>query len=64
MTNSPNKFVVAKKVIVASEEIVIERGDVGVIKSEAKNHASIFFIRIWKQVDLGKNGGSWSTTDR
>lgn len=55
MTNSPHKFVVSKKGIVAPGEIVVEKGDVGVIKSEAKNNASIFFIRIWKQVDLGKN---------
>lgn len=55
MTISLNKFVVAKRGIVALGEIVIEKGDVGVIKSEAKDHASIFFIRIWKQVDLDKN---------
>lgn len=55
MTNLPNKFVVAKKGIVARGKIVIEEGDVGVIKAEKKNHASIFFIRIWKQVYMGKN---------
>jgi len=55
MTNSSNKFVVAKKDIVAPQEILVEKGDVGVIKSEDKNHASIFFIRIWKQVELGRD---------
>lgn len=55
MTNLTTKFIVAKKSIVAPGEIVVEEGDVGVIKSEVKNHASVFFIRIWKQVDLSKN---------
>jgi hypothetical protein len=53
MTKSSNKFVVAKKDIVVPQEIMVEKGDIGVIKSENKNHASIFFIRIWKQVELG-----------
>ena len=53
MTKSSNKFVVAKKDIVAPQEIMVEKGDVGVIKSENKNHAPIFFIRILKQVELG-----------
>lgn len=55
MTNSSNKFITSKKDIVAPGEIVVEKGDIGVIKSEAKNHASVFFIRIWGQVELGKN---------
>ncbi len=54
MTNSPKKFVVAKKGIVTPGEIVVEKGDVGVVITEAKNHSSIFFIRVWKQVDLSK----------
>ena len=53
MTKLSTKFVVAKKDIVAPQEIMVEKGDIGVIKSENKNHASIFFIRIWKQVELG-----------
>lgn len=55
MTKSQNKFVVAKKNIVAPQEITVEKGDVGVIKAENKNHASIFFIRIWKRVELNQN---------
>lgn len=55
MAASPHKFVAARKSIAPPQEIVVERGDVGVIKSENKNHASIFFIRIWKQVELGRN---------
>lgn len=53
MTNLSKKFVVAKRSFVAPQEIVVEKGDVGIIKSENKNHASVFFIRIWKQVELG-----------
>ena len=55
MTKSLNKFVVAKKDIVASQETIVAKGDVGIIKSEDKNYASVFFIRIWKQVELGTN---------
>jgi len=54
MTSTSNKFVVAKKGIVVPGDVVVEKNDVGVIKSEIKNHASVFFIRIWKQVDLDK----------
>lgn len=54
MTSTSNKFVVAKKGVVAPGDIVVEKNDIGVIKSEDRNHASIFFIRIWKQVDLDK----------
>ena len=54
MTKSSNKFVVAKKDIVAPQEILVEKGDLGVIKSENKDHTSVFFIRIWKQVELSK----------
>src|SRR3989344_8308848 len=55
MTKPSNKFVVAKKDIVAPQEIMVEKGDIGVIKSENKNHVSVFFIRIWKQVELNKS---------
>jgi hypothetical protein len=40
---------------VAPGEILVEKGDVGIIKTETRNHASIFFIRIWRQVELGIN---------
>lgn len=55
MTKPPNKFIVPKKNIVAPQEITVEKGDVGVLKSENKNHAFIFFIRIWQQVELNRN---------
>ena len=55
MTKSSNKFAVAKEGIIAPQKIMVEKGDIGVIKSEDKNHASVFFIRIWKQVGLSTN---------
>lgn len=55
MTHSAKKFVVAKNDVVAPQQILIEKGDVGVIKAENTDQASIFFIRIWKQVELSKN---------
>jgi len=55
MINSPYKFIIAKRDIIAPQEILIEKNDVGVIKTEDKNHASVFFIRIWKQVELARN---------
>lgn len=54
MIDIPNKFIVAKRGFVTPGKIVVEKDDVGVIKSAAKNHASIFFIRIGKQVELEK----------
>lgn len=55
MTASPHKFVVTTKNRAASQENRIEKDDVGVIISEYQNRASIFFIRIWKKVELEKD---------
>ncbi|MBZ9577682.1 Hpy99I family type II restriction endonuclease [Patescibacteria group bacterium] len=55
MNQLTNKFVFAKKNIRISDTISIEKDDVGVIESEAKKDASIFFIRIWQKVTLNKN---------
>jgi hypothetical protein len=55
MTNSSKKFIIAKRNVVTPQEILVEKRDVGIIKSENKSQASIFFIRIWKQVELSKN---------
>ncbi|MDP3990956.1 MAG: endonuclease VII domain-containing protein [Candidatus Nealsonbacteria bacterium] len=55
MANLSNKFIVARRSIAIPGGIAVEKNDVGVIKSEAKDHASVFFIRIWKQIDLSKN---------
>ena len=55
MTNPLHKFVVVTRDIIAPQDIAVEKDDVGFIKSEAIHHASIFFIRIWKQVDLHRD---------
>ncbi len=53
---SDNKeFVVANHDILTPQEIVVEKNDVGIVRSKNKDQASIFFIRIWKQVELGVN---------
>jgi len=33
----------------------VENDDVGIIKSESDNETTIFFLRIWQEVTLGKN---------
>ena len=53
-TLDKNEYVVAKNNVVAPQEIMVEKGDIGLLKSRDKNHASIFFIRIWKQVELNE----------
>ena len=55
MIDLAKKFIVAKNDVVAPQKILVEKGDVGVIKSEIEDHSSIFFIRIWKQVELSKD---------
>ena len=53
MTVPSKKFVVAKRNPIASKNIVVEKGDVGVMKSENKDHALVFFIRIWREATAG-----------
>lgn len=55
MTALTKKYIVVKKNIGTPEEVIVEKGDIGLLRSESKNHASIFFIRIWKEVQLEKN---------
>src|SRR3989338_7989341 len=55
MTVPSKKFIVSKRDIVVSQGALIDRGDIGVIKSVGKTHTSVFFIRIWKQVRLRKD---------
>jgi hypothetical protein len=54
MANLSDKFVVARRGLVTQGGVVIEKDDVGVMKAETGNHASIFFIRIWRQAELSK----------
>lgn len=55
MTDISRKIVVATRKVTATREDVIEKDDVGVVLSENKNRASIFFIRIWRRVELNAN---------
>ncbi|MBI2047798.1 MAG: Hpy99I family type II restriction endonuclease [Candidatus Liptonbacteria bacterium] len=55
MNQYTNKFVFAKKNIKLSGKILIEKDDVGIVESESKESASIFFIRIWRKATLKKN---------
>ena len=50
-----NKFVVAKKNIKISEEISVEKNDVGILEYNSKETPSVFFIRIGKKVNLYNN---------
>lgn len=54
MTAAIKKFVVAKKDTVSPQEILIEKDEVGIVMSEEVDHLTVFFIRIWKQVELSK----------
>ena len=54
MASSAKKFVVAKRDVVTPQGITVEKGHVGIIQSENNGQASIFFIEIWKEVELGK----------
>jgi len=55
MSRHTKKFVFAKKNIKISSLISIEKNDVGIVESESKEGASIFFIRIWRKVTLDKS---------
>lgn len=53
-TEHKNTFASANKKIKVSDNVVIEKNDVGIIESETQNTASIFFIRAWEKVELNK----------
>lgn len=55
MSQHPKKFVFAEKNVKISSLISIEKDDVGIIESESRKYASIFFIRIWQKATLNKN---------
>lgn len=48
------KYAVAKRNVPVSPQILIEKDDVGIVKSKSNNHFSIFFIRVWKELNLPK----------
>lgn len=49
-----NKFVVASKNI-KSQNVLVEKGDVGIIKTPQAKPISVFFIRVWREVILHEN---------
>lgn len=55
MANDTKKFIVVKRDIRVPGGISIFKDEVGVIVSKLRDSSSIFFIRIWKQVELDKN---------
>lgn len=54
MSQHPKKFIFANKNLKILRLIPIEKDDVGIIESESKEGASIFFIRTWQKATLGK----------
>ncbi len=53
--NEQNKiFAFANKKIKISDNLSIEKNDVGIIESTTQNTASIYFIRAWEKVELNK----------
>lgn len=55
MGNIRKKFVFAKKKVNIAGKTIVEKDDVGIIKSESKENALIFFVRVWQEVKLNKN---------
>ncbi len=50
-----NKFAVAKRDVKDPNGVLVEKDDVGIIKSESEKNSSIFFIRIWQEAILDKD---------
>lgn len=55
MSGVAKKFVVVKRNVATPQEILVEKGDIGLVMKEHKDHASVFFVRIWKQVEISKS---------
>lgn len=55
MNQYTKKFIFTKKNIKILGSISIRKDDVGIIESESKENASVFFIRIWQKIILNKN---------
>ena len=54
MSQPAKKFIFAKKNIADISQTSVEKDDVGIVESESKETTSIFFIRIWRKIVLGK----------
>src|SRR3989344_4460206 len=55
MSPTAKKFVVAKRNVVTPQEILVEKKDVGIVMSEERGLTTVFFVRIWKEVQIGKD---------
>ena len=55
MMQLTDKFVIAKRDIEISSGVWVRKDDVGIIKWESGESATIFFIRLWQEVNLNKN---------
>lgn len=55
MNKSSNKFVVVTNNVMGLNEVLVEKNDVGVVKEEREETSSIFFIRIWQEVEIKNN---------
>ena len=50
-----NKFAFLKKKIKISDKLSLEKNEVGIIESETKSSALIFFVKAWQKIELNKN---------
>lgn len=48
-------FVVSAKTVRVSDSISVEKGNVGILESSKNRQGSIFFIRVWRKVNLDKS---------
>ena len=54
MSSNNKKFVFARKKINTLNSTVIEKNDVGIVESESKEGAVVFFIRAWEKIQVNK----------
>lgn len=54
-TEYKNTFVSTRKRIKVSDNIFLEKDDVGIVKSIEEDDIIVFFIRAWREVELSKN---------
>ena len=54
MMQLTDKFVIAKRDIEISGEFWVRKDDVGIIKWESEESATIFFVRLWQEINLNK----------
>lgn len=52
MSDAVRKFAVAKRSMFVSEGFAIEKNDVGIIERESDMKSSIFFVRVWKLLEM------------